>query len=52
MSSEWRLQSLEARLDQILVFNLELRESVDQLESRVKLNRVELLTLRNLVERS
>ena len=52
MSSERRLNSLEVRLDLISASNAELRESVNLLERRLSVNRVELLTLHNLVDRS
>ena len=51
MNSEARLQYLEARIDQVSATNLELREFVDKLGNELRQNRVELLTLQNLVER-
>ena len=52
MSDELRLQEIEARLDRVAATNVGLRETIVLLQDQVSSNRVEILALRYLADRS
>ena len=52
MSDEQRLQEIEARLDRVAATNVGLRETIVLLQDQVSSNRVEILALRYLADRS